>query len=656
MHKFTWLFLLLVLAGFSPGKESGTEGLKIAIISDAHVQQIYGNFSDNDTEILTHPSNNRPVTIRTMQSQLTSTRLFNENYFAFLAALDDIAGRGVKYVILSGDFSDNGQPRSVNGVKEILDEYSLKHEIGFFLTTGNHDPSRPFISEGGQADYLGRGGRRQAVVSSEGLYRQTDGNALPVVVTEDMQNMGYREITSAMKDYGFFPKKDYFYWETPFSTYDQDDYSYEMAVEESSIENRMYTIEPNSMRIPDVSYLVEPVRGLWLLAIDANVYVPRNQVTAINDDADNYTSSGIGYNEVITHKRHIAEWVKTVSDRAESHGKTLIAFSHYPLVEYYNDASHLIRELFGDDKMQLNRLPAEEVARIFLEAGIKIHFSGHMHVNDTGIRRSEGKTLFNIQVPAPGGYIPAYKLITLRDRHEIEIETIVLDDVPRFNELFDLYRIEHDYLKESNDQNIWDIGILSSENYYEFTSWHLRELIRLRFFSADWPENFRDLLLNMNGSDLLTISRLDDSVFFGNLDNARSSANSGEWKAAAEKAEISARERNLNPDDFQSWNGSDLIQDFYRFKNADHLAFKDVPELRFRQYMLLNELYTDRSDTFGRDTGSSETPSDSRKIMILLQLVCSLADGAPSVHFMVNLQTGEIEDLQVSSREKVPAW
>ena len=46
------------------------------------------------------------ATIRTMYAQLTSTRLFNENYFAFRAALDDSLAKGVKLTVSGHKHSD----------------------------------------------------------------------------------------------------------------------------------------------------------------------------------------------------------------------------------------------------------------------------------------------------------------------------------------------------------------------------------------------------------------------------------------------------------------------------------------------------------------------------------------------------------------------
>jgi hypothetical protein len=52
---------------------------------------LWTTITDSKYKGIINPANNRNVMARTMASQLRSTRLFNENYFALLAALDDIA-------------------------------------------------------------------------------------------------------------------------------------------------------------------------------------------------------------------------------------------------------------------------------------------------------------------------------------------------------------------------------------------------------------------------------------------------------------------------------------------------------------------------------------------------------------------------------------
>jgi len=117
--------------------------VKIAFIADVHFNDIYGSFQDSDFGII-NPENRKKAIIRTMEAQIHSTRIFNENYFAFIATLDDAVKRSIDYVIFPGDFSDDGQAIHLKGLQNILDKYTKDHGIKFFIIIGNHDPYKPF--------------------------------------------------------------------------------------------------------------------------------------------------------------------------------------------------------------------------------------------------------------------------------------------------------------------------------------------------------------------------------------------------------------------------------------------------------------------------------------------------------------------------------
>ena len=105
--------------------------VEVAFLSDVHLTDIYGEFADSDFKGVANPQTGRNTILRTMQAQLHSTRLFNENYFAFLAALDDVVARGIRYVVLPGDFSDDGQRFNLRGLKNILRKYTTKYGTHF---------------------------------------------------------------------------------------------------------------------------------------------------------------------------------------------------------------------------------------------------------------------------------------------------------------------------------------------------------------------------------------------------------------------------------------------------------------------------------------------------------------------------------------------
>lgn len=600
-----YLTLVLAVASCTSVRKFTPEKEQIAFLSDVHLLDIYGTFSDTDYKGVQNPYDGKYTLARTMKSQLQSTRLFNENYFAFLAALDDVVRRNIKTVVLPGDFSDDGQPVNIRGLKKILDGYSNKYGIHFIITTGNHDVAKPFLTDSGKTDFLGEGGKNQVIVSKAGMCVPKSFDELPAVITKDIGTMGYAEVLRELGDFGFFPKKTDLYWETPFTVYNLDNYTFEKALEQSTIEKRTYAIPPYNTQIPDLSYLVELENDVWFLAIDGNVYVPKEEAKQNPKNPLNYNSANIGYNQVLTHKKHLIAWVSKVVQEAKKRGKTLIAFSHYPMVDFNDDASEMMKKLFGEDKMQLHRVPSEEVAQIFAEAGVQFHFAGHMHINDTGIRKyKNGKGLVNIQIPSLAAYIPGYKILTIQNKNKMQISTVTIDSVAGFKTLFPLYEQEYAYLQSIKDPDIWNKEILNAKNYHEFTNWHLKELVRTRFLKKDWPEEFRDFMLKATVQDVLAFANVSHS-------------NQQKFKD-------------------ENWTGFDMIFDFYRLYSADELALNDINADRIRQYKIIIDsciMYYDKTNN--RNKGQTS-------FYEFCSIFKSFLNGAPSNNFIINLRRNTI--------------
>lgn len=613
MKKLLLLFSALLIAATLYAQQNN-KPVQVAFLADVHLQDLYSTFKDTPYDTLINPLNNKPVLMRTMQSQLHSTRIFNENYFAFLAALNDIAARGIKIVALPGDYTDDGQPIHLRGLQNILSQYKEKYGIQFYITTGNHDPVGPWDSPAGKDDFLGNGGKKQPVFSQAGMYSANNKTDLHTIITKDIATMGYEGITTHLKDFGFYPNSQNNFWATPYSSYTYDNYKYSIALSESGYDKRHYEVAPG-YTVPDATYITEPVNGLWLLAIDGNVYIPKKSADGNVNNPKNYSGASIGYNNVMTNKRHLINWVKQMADEAKKRGKTLIAFSHYPMVEFNDGASAEITQLLGKGKWQMDRVPVDAVAQSFADAGIKIHFAGHMHINDTGIYKgANGNTLVNVQTPSLAAYIPAYKLLTIKSAAEWEVETITINDIPRFNELFDLYKTEHKFLKSITAKDIWDESILQTKSYHDFTVYHLKELVRLRFIPDEWPKNFIAYFTKASGYDLLMASGDQKSL-------KKALKNSGIKEAA-----------------FKEWSGSDFIFDLYRLHSADCLALKDIGEIRLDQYKLIIDLFTRNHN--------NASPEINKQLGLFYSIFSKFLNGDPAGHFMVNPHTGSVIEIK----------
>ncbi len=606
-----FVFWWFALVGYGQLSEPESKQIQVAFLADVHFQDIYGTFQDHAFQGVQIPNTKKIVLARTMKAQLNSTRIFNENYFALLAALDEIVEKKIKYVVLPGDFSDDGQPVNVRGLKTILDTYATNYGIRFLVTTGNHDPVRPWSMEAGKVDFLGQEGKQQAIMSAEGMYMPKSASENPVHITKDIRKLGYQEIISSLGDFGFFPVKSDIYWETPFTDYSYNDYSFKKSLQYSSIDQRTYPIPPHGAPVPDVSYLVEPEQGIWFLAIDANVYLPDTKDNFNSGNPNHYQSANEGYNNVLTHKNHLISWVKKVTDEAKKRGKTLIVFSHYPMIDFYDDASSNIKNLLGEGKMQLHRMPQESVASIFADAGVVLHFGGHMHINDTGVRKSKnGNTIVNVQIPSLAAYIPAFKILTVQKHNVMEIQTVTIDSVPGFRELFPLYEQEYAYLSSIGDPEIWDKEILSANTYHEFTNLHLKQLVRSRFIEDDWPVDFKRFLENASGADLLAYA--NSSIMDSSFDR--------------------------NP--YLQWTGFDMLFDLYRLRSADKLALKDIGMTRIKQYELIIASLINADRVQSLNNGTLYT--DFREFANILH---KFMNGAPADHFTVDLSNGEITNL-----------
>ncbi|OEF28196.1 phosphoesterase [Vibrio rumoiensis 1S-45] len=671
--------------------------LKVAFMPDIHFHDVYGDFEDGSFDGLPNSKSGDNATIRTMLSQMNSTRLFNENYFALLAALDDVVAKGIKYVALPGDFSDDGQPVHLRGLAKIFKKYEEEHGLVFFAAPGNHDPVRPFNQPGGKSDFLGEGGQNQRIYSlgknecqgyTEATTTIDNASGLATICTQEIQHLGYESVMSMMGDFGFYPDESYLYYETPYSQNKSvDSYSYTEAKTDATYQNRMYEIcyegtggdykqegYTSCSMVPDSTYLVEPVEGVWLLAIDANVYRPKNNSTGGEDNPDGYDgSSSAGYNLMLTHKQQVIEWIADVVQRAKEQNKVLLSFSHFPMTDFYNGASEDIEDVFGEGNFQLSRMPQNSTSEALAETGLTVHVGGHMHFNDTGVKQyqKEGKTytLFNIQAPSLAGYVPAYKILSLKPNSQIEVETVIIGDVARFDELFEHYQKEYDYLVSSKSDSLWNKAILNSKSYYELTDWHIRELTRLRFLPSEWPEDMKTMIFNMNGKEMLIMSQIETTLTYCEMsyllgDSTGCSLTEEqniqakiEWDAATVNAQAKAEEAGLTLATFEQWTGTELATDFYRLRNADELAFRDIEEQRLSEYELLSlELSSFKGEIVIDDSTDVNSLNAGElfrsRFGSLFYILDKFASGEASDHFIIDTEYGTLEDLvQSPARE-----
>lgn len=146
--------------------------------------------------------------------------------------------------------------------------------------------------------------------------------------------------------------------------------------------------DPNSL-----SYVAEPIKGLRIIAIDANEY---------------YNNSST-YCVVAGHiKDGTMQWVKEQLSEAGAKGKMVIGMMHHGLVEHFMGESVIFPDYLVDDWAA----KADELA----QAGLKVIFTGHFHANDAVQRPVNGLSIVDVETGSAVIYDSPYRIIKLMDK------------------------------------------------------------------------------------------------------------------------------------------------------------------------------------------------------------------------------------------------
>lgn len=585
---------------------------RIAVIADAHFHDLYADYGFSGIR-----HEDRRLTFRLLADTARSTRVFNESYFALHHALDKIAESGIRHVVLLGDYSDDGQVETVKGVKKVLDGYAARFGMRFYATVGNHDifgtdgrdRAKRFMNEDGS----------YSVVSSDPQVR--DRGARSIVASERMYCQGYPDGLDAMADFGFFPRPGDLHWETPFGT-------------EGDPAARQYQVQSpdgkTTRTLMDASYLVEPFPGVWLLMIDANVFVPVDGA-ASGTAGDLADSTSAGWNAMLTRKRFVLDWMKDVSTRARLSGKNLLAFSHYPVLDPLDGTFDDEVSLLGRTGMS-ERIPLPAVADALIEAGIDVHFSGHLHVNDTARYESGDRFLINVGMPSLVAFPGAYKVITIGDR-QLDIDTVGIEAMSLHPELRQTY--DREIVPSRLDAG----GMLDVTDYGGFLFEHLGHLVGRRYLKREWPKDIAALVRTLNLSDLAALAVMEQPVATADVIGATAAARDDGDLQRQLVARMQATGAGVGlPGDVSAM---DFLADWYRLRMGSDLALDWISKDRMALYRAVGRLYADGDWT---DANAAQP-----RFALIFRMFEKYASGLPSANFRIDRTTGGIVPLKAAA-------
>lgn len=532
---------------------------RFAVVADAHFHDPHADFG-----VEGFAEGGRRLALRLPGDVARAPRIYNEAGAILNHVLTRLAAEGIRDVVLLGDYSDDGQAVTMAALAACLDAFREREGMRFFAVPGNHD----IYGDHGRhrrKRYAGPEGESVLVTSDPGFL---DPKTARRVVSPVMHCDGYPEGLLPMA--GFLADPAGLHWETPFGT-DPDPASRTYGLHDATGQE--------VRRLMDASYLVEPVAGVWFVMIDANVFAPDP------DGEDGLAdSTAAGWNALLVHKPFMLPWLRSIAERARRLGKQVIHFSHYPVLETLNGTLDLEREMMGPNAFH-RRMPDPGVGEALLAAGMRLHFSGHVHVNDTARLARHGDALVNIAVPALVAYPAAVKLVTV-DRGRALVDTLSISDMP----------LDPDLLRASRRLQALtgaDTGdMLVTDRLGDFLNAHLAHITGRRFVKREWPEDLAPVFRGLGLPELLALA--------------------GYGKAVPEAA--------------RPLSAMDLLADWYRLRAGGDLAARDIPAPRLAAY---REIVAQPLD-----------PRGNRRLGLLLASLRQHLSGLPSVRLTVDLGPG----------------
>ena len=532
----------------------------VAIIADAHFHDIHSDYDGAGLRI-----GNERLALRSWADTRSSTRVFNESAAALTATLDQILQRGIKHVVMLGDYTDDGQVESTTRVAGLLARYRDRFGLRFYALPGNHDAFGPVGKN--QSTRFVTGTNKSVLITSDPKVAKLEPES--AILTQKMRCLGLPDALMPMAKFGYFNAPDDIHWETPFGSSD-------------AVEDRMYTAVSDdgtvSHSLMDASYLIEPEHGLWLLMIDANVFEPRSGSYRIDQKQAFIDSTDAGWNAVMRIKPFLVDWIKDVCRRADQNGKSLLAFSHYPAIDPFDDATDTERALFGNTEI-VRRRPDPTVADILIRAGLRHHFSGHYHVNAHTSRQIGSHTFTNISVPSPVAY-PSGFAIAQPNGPDCTIDTISLTSVPLDPRVMAVYSDEADRIGETRDT------ALDSPDYGSFLYDQMHSRTLHHVLPKKWPKKIANAIHGATAADLGALF-LATSKHSPRLPYEFSTS-----PIYYEKLAHLASRHDIGINDLRSLALTTLVADWYCLRQAGPMPTHHIPNDHAKIYQFLIQIFS----------------------------------------------------------------
>lgn len=151
-----------------------------------------------------------------------------------------------------------------------------------------------------------------------------------------------------------------------------------------------------------LSYVCEPVPGLWLLALDGNLY-RRNKPGHETQVGGRLSASTL-------------DWMRSILDRAAREEKSVIAMIHHGILEHFPGQGKYFRPYLLSNRKQ--------AAKDLIDRNVKVVFTGHFHAQDIVLEKSGSRDpLYDVETGSLVTYPAAYRVIEIDADQKMHIGT-----------------------------------------------------------------------------------------------------------------------------------------------------------------------------------------------------------------------------------------
>lgn len=218
------------------------------------------------------------------------------------------------------------------------------------------------------------------------------------------------------------PHSDMYIASTTQNVANIDPVGFKTMYENCGYSDALYT-DPSSL-----SYVSEPLPGLWIIAID---------------DCKYWDGIAPGLMVGGNIKQETMTWILARLAESKAKGKTVFGMMHHGILNHFTGQESRFKDFV------VNR--SSTVSDSLMNAGLKIMFTGHFHANDIVKKTSGNAFLFDIETGSPVSYPCSYRMMTyLKDSALIiSTNTITQSDYP-----LPVGQTFSDYVKHTGQVNL----------------------------------------------------------------------------------------------------------------------------------------------------------------------------------------------------------